>query len=336
MFSSLSDRTYFALSMMLFAAIILVMLFISSLFMNNPWANYDTARFYAMAQGIVNGATPYLDYQDPKPPLIYFTLTVPILLGQKVLGGLLLVGACNLVSAALVMVIAKDLYGRFSGFLAGLLFTVNIGFAQGYFVLTEPFAITFVLLATYLVMKKKHYLVSGLLTGIAIGFKQYALLTVPFLLYLLNRDGQFKRVPPFIVGVLVPLVVIFGVILVVYGSQALNASLYWSFGVAGEYVTEKDMGNVTSYRTTDPLMIAANIGMSASVFTSLAILALAGLVWDRRLKPIEEYMLLSAIGFTLTLLVRQYLHYWVLALPFYAIMCARLFRNSEITTRTSF
>jgi hypothetical protein len=38
----------------------------------------------------------------------------------------------------------------------------------------------------------------------------------------------------------------------------------------------------------------------------------------------------------LTQLIRQYLHYWVLALPFYAILCARTFRNSDSTSDASF
>jgi uncharacterized membrane protein len=328
---NVSDRTYFVLAVLLFGAIVFTIVFASSLFMTSAWTTYDTGRFYAMAEVIVNGATPYLDYQDPKPPLIFFTLALPIVLGQKFLGGLALVGACNLVSAVIVMKIAWELYGRFSGFLAGLLFTVNVAFAQGYFVLTEPFAITFVLLATYFALcgRNRHYLLAGLSLGIAIGFKQYALLAVPLLLFALSRNKALDRAPLLIAGIFLPLVVMFGYILIVYGSQAFAASLYWSFGVAGTYLTDKNVGEVTSYRTTDPLMLAANIAMAACMFTTIMIFAAAGLVRDRRLTVTEQYFLLSAAGFALTILVRQYLHYWVLALPFFAILCARQFRDDR-------
>ena len=314
-----------------FALIILVMLFASSLFMASQWATYDTARFYEMAKVIVSGATPYLDYQDPKPPLIFFTLALPELLGQEFLGGLLLVGLCNIVSAAVVFKIGWELYGRLAGLIAGLLFVLNIGWAQGYFVMTEPFTVTFVLLATYFAFcgRERHYFAAGLCAGAAIGFKQYALITVPLLVLGLYLNKDLKRVPALLAGVLVPLLVVFGAILVIYGAQALNASLYWSFGVAGSYIGEKEVEGVTSYRTGDPLMWAANIAMATSMFTSVIIVGLAGALRDRKLSTVEIYFLASGVCFALTILIRQYLHYWVLALPFFALMCARLFRDDR-------
>jgi len=331
LFPALSDRAFLAGGMVLFGLIILVLLFASSLFMNSEWATYDTGRFYAMAEVIVNGAVPYLDYEDPKPPLIFFVLALPVILGQKFLGGLLLVGLCNLISAFVVMKIGWELYGRSAGLLAGVLFTMNIGWAQGYFVMTEPFAVVFVLLASYFALcgKNRHYFLAGLCVGIAVGFKQYALLAVPLLLLVMYLDKSLRKAPAFLAGVLLPLLVIFGIILVIYGSQALNASLYWSFGVAGSYIGEKDAGGVSSYRTSDPLMWAANIAMATSMFTSVVIIGFASAFKDRKLGTAETYFLLSAAGFALTILIRQYLHYWVLALPFFALLCARLFKKDR-------
>ncbi len=328
---NISDRWYLIGCIVLFALFIGLVVGVSSIFMKNPWGNYDTARFYAMAEVIVRGATPYLDFEDPKPPLIFFTLAVPTLLGYEFLGGLLLVGACNLISAVVVLKMGWQLYGRFAGFIAGLLFTVNIAFAQGYFILTEPFTITFILLATYLVgfTPKRHYLWAGILLGIAIGFKQFALLSVPLLLFLTWRNGDLKKAPALMVGVLIPLILMFGAIFLHYGIDAGIASLNWSFGVSATYLTQENMGNVTSYRTTDPLMLTANLAMAASMFTSLVVIALAGVAKDRRLDALEQYFLLSAAGFALTILIRQYLHYWVLALPFFALLCSRLFRNDR-------
>jgi 4-amino-4-deoxy-L-arabinose transferase-like glycosyltransferase len=331
LFPGLSDEAYFAGAIALFGLIILVMLFASSLFMNSQWATYDTARFYEMARVIVNGATPYLDYQDPKPPLIFFTLALPVLLGQEFLGGLLLVGFCNLISAAVVMKIGWELYGRFAGLIGGLLFVLNIGWAQGFFVMTEPFAVTFVLLASYFAFcgRERHYFAAGLCAGIAIGFKQYALITVPLLLLALYLNKELKRVPALLAGVLLPLAVIFGAILIIYGAQAMNASLYWSFGVAGSYIGEREVDGVTSYSTSDPLMWAANIAMATSMFTSIIVIGLSSIFRDRKLSTTEVYFLTSGICFALTILIRQYLHYWVLALPFFALICARLFRDDR-------
>lgn len=327
----ISDRAFFGIALMFFAAIIFVLVAVSSVFMSNAWASYDMQRFYAMAQVIVNGATPYLDYQDPKPPLLYFTLTIPIILGQKLLGGLLLVGICDLVSAMLVMVMAWKLYGRFSGFLAGFLFTANIAWAQGYFVLTEPFALMFILLATYLVVFTKwdkKYILAGLLSGVAIGFKQYALLIIPLLIFYMYRKGELKKAPGFIAGALLPLLVIFAAIFLVYGAHAFTASLYWSFGIAGSYLTQTEVDGVPSYLPNNPLIIVANLVLAMSIFTSLLIFALASFLHDRPVTPLEEYFFLMAVAFSGTILIRQYLHYWILALPFIALLCARPFRDS--------
>lgn len=325
----ISDRAYFLASALLFAVVIFGLVFITSTLLSSEWATYDMQRFYAMAQVIVNGATPYLDYQDPKPPLIFFTLAIPTLLEQKVLGGLLLVGACNFVSAILIMAMGWKLYGRFSGMLAGLLFSLNIAWAQGYFVLTEPFALTFILLSTYVLVftdNKWKYLLSGVCAGIGIGFKQYALILIPLLLFYMLRKKELNKAPWLVAGILIPLIIMFGAIFLHYGMSAGAASLYWSFGVADSYVTEADMGSVSSYKASDPLILAANILMAVTVFTSLLLFAAANVVRDRPLTPYDEYFLLAAVLFSGTISIRQYLHYWILALPFIVLLCARQFR----------
>jgi hypothetical protein len=327
----ISDRAYFVGSAALFAIVIFGLAFITSTLLSSEWATYDMQRFYAMAQVVVDGATPYLDYQDPKPPLIFFTLAIPTLLGQKVLGGLLLVGASNFISALLIMAMAWKLYGRFSGMLAGLLFTLNVAWAQGYFVLTEPFALTFILLSTYVLVftdSRWKYFLSGLSAGVGIGFKQYALLLIPLLLFFMLRKNEVKRAPELLAGIIIPLAIMFGAIFLAYGPGAGAASLYWSYGVAGEYMTESDMGGVTSYRATDPLVLAANIILAVTIFTSLLLFAVANVVRDRPLTPFDEYFALAALLFAGTILIRQYLHYWILALPFIVLLCARQFRDN--------
>lgn len=328
----LSDRSYFGIAVLLFATIIFALVAISSLFMSSDWTTLDMQRFLAMAEVIVNGAAPYLNAPDPKPPLIYFTLAVPVILGQEVLGGLILVGLCDLISAILIMLIAWKLYGRFAGFLAGLLFTANIAWAQGYFVFTEPFALAFILLSTYVLIFTewdKKYILGGIFAGIAIGFKQYALLLIPLLLYYMYRNGELKKAPGLIAGVLLPLLVIFGAIFIVYGIQAGLASLHWSFGIAGTYMTQSDIDGVSSYRPDNPLILAANLVLAVSVFTSLLIFAFASFIHDRPITPLEEYIFLAALAFSGTILIRQYLHYWILALPFIALLCARPFRDRK-------
>ncbi|HMK47699.1 MAG TPA: glycosyltransferase family 39 protein [Methanocella sp.] len=326
--SGVSDRTFFVCSIALFIIVILAMLYISSLFMHMDSAIYDTGRFYAMAKVIAGGAIPYIDYQDPKPPLIFFILTLPVLLGQQFLGGLFLVGMCNLISAILIMIIAREYYNRAVGLLAALLFLVNMGWAQGYFVMTEPFTILFILMATYFVLcgKNKHYKLSGLCAGIAIGFKQYALLTVPLLLMTIDSTDKTKNAVEFLIGVLIPLIAIFSSIFFIYGAQAMDASLYWSFGVAGPYIVDTTGDKVIGTRS-DLFELAVNIIIAVMILVSL-IIGLTRYGENLRRSPVERYLLFSAICFALTLVIRQYLHYWALAIPFLAILWAGWLYNT--------
>jgi hypothetical protein len=319
---SVSDRDFFIGSAIVFLVIILAMIYISSFFMNNASATYDTGRFYSMAKVIVSGSTPYIAYQDPKPPLIFFTLTLPILLGQQFLGGIALVGLCNLASAILIMMIAWRLYGRVSGLVAGILFTLNITWAQGYFVMTEPFTILFLLIATYLVLcDKNRYFIAGASAGIAIGFKQYALISVPLLLLFMYLNREIQKAPAFITGITIPLIAMFSVIFLVYGVQALDASMYWSFGVAGPYITGQSINGVISSEATNWLELVVNIFVAICILVSTS-LAVVSFIKYRRMKAMEIYLLLSSVCFSLTLIIRQYLHYWLLALPFLAIFWA--------------
>jgi 4-amino-4-deoxy-L-arabinose transferase-like glycosyltransferase len=68
-------------------------------------------------------------------------------------GGLFLVAVANAVSAAVILAIGWRLYDRGAGLLAGLLFTPNAVWAEGYFVLTEPFEVAFTLLSLYFLLE---------------------------------------------------------------------------------------------------------------------------------------------------------------------------------------
>ncbi|HEY3273417.1 MAG TPA: hypothetical protein VGJ92_06630, partial [Methanocella sp.] len=156
-----------------------------------------------------------------------------------------------------------------------------------------------------------------------------ALISVPLLMIGMYLNKELRHLPAFVAGVLLPLAIIFGAILAVYGSEAFDASIYWSFGIGISYIGENNVDGVTNYRTGDPLMWAANIAMATSMFTSIIIIGLASAARDRKLSAVELYFLASGVCFALTILIRAYLHYWVLALPFFALLCARLFRDER-------
>ncbi|WP_174591650.1 hypothetical protein [Methanocella conradii] len=322
-----SDSAFLALSVIAYAIVSLLLALMAAWFLQNIWMIGDTKLFYRMAGVIISGGTPYVDFKDPKPPLIFFALALPALLGQQLYGGLLLVGTCNFLSALVAMCMGWKLYGRFQGFTAGLLLLVNMALAEGFFILTEPFALLFILLSVYALLFMKNELLSGISAGIAIGFKQYALLLIPLAFFTFYRRGELRKASLLIAGIALPLLIVYGAIFLAYGPIACASSLYWSFDVADAYVTSSYLGDVPAYRAEDPLVALANLGLSAGMFIMLLAVAAASLLLDRPLSTHDEFFALSGAAFLSTLAIRQYLHYWALALPFIILLCVRSYRK---------
>ncbi len=325
----LSDGAFFVLAAFAYGVAAFALAACAAWFLQNIWLIGDTKLFYKMAEVILSGGVPYVDFRDPKPPLIFFALTLPAALGQQLYGGLLLVCMCNFLSALVVMRIGWRLYGRLPGLVAGLLLLPNLAMAEGFFILTEPFALLFVLLSIYALLFLKNELLSGIFAGVAIGFKQYALLLVPLLLFSMLGRKELRRAPKLLAGVALPLLIIYGALFLAYGPGAGASSLYWSFGVADEYLNSSYLGDIPAYRTEDPLMGLANLGLSSGLFIVLLVVAAAGVLLDRPLSPHDELFVLSAAAFLATLAIRQYLHYWALALPFIILLCVRPYRERE-------
>jgi hypothetical protein len=324
----LSDNGYFWAAAMIYGAVLLAFLALLVL-MGYSYAKYDAGRFYEMADVILKGGTPYVDFKDPKPPLIFFTLVPLSAMGAQLTGGYGLVGLCNLASALLIFKTGWRLYGRLPGLLAGLLFVVNLPWIEGVFIFTEPFSLLFLLASAYVLLfwdARHKYLLAGACAGIAIGFKQYALLAIPLTLLLLYLKGELKGLIAFMAGLLLVLAVIFGAFNIAYGPAACQAALYWSFGVAGDYVTQDYVGGeVTAWKPNGTSEIAANLIYVIIPVLSLLVYSLASFLRGGRGEA-EYFFFASGLAYAGTLLIRPYFHYLLLALPFAALLCASAFR----------
>ncbi|MGA9139047.1 MAG: glycosyltransferase 87 family protein [Methanocella sp.] len=321
--AKLSDRMFFWAAVAVLGAIVAVLTFASLYFLQHVYMLGDISYFYSMVDVILKGGTPYVDYKDSKPPLIYLIFSIPALLGQRITGIELLVGLCNLASAVLVLQIGWKIYGRAAGLLAAVFFAVNLIWAEGYFPLIEPFVVVFMLLAVRELLSdgRHRYLYAGICAGIAIGFKQYALLFLLISLFFLYRRKELKGAPTFLAGAVVPLIVIFGSVFLIYGQAAGWSCLYMSFGFAESYVTQSFTGEVTGYNLSGPLMLLVNVVLGTSLFVMPLLCALLAFARCRRSLAVEYFALLG-IAFAATVVVRPFFHYWALAMPFVALACA--------------
>jgi hypothetical protein len=291
----------------------------------SAWLTFDAERFHAMAEVIISGFKPYIDFVDPKPPLLFFMVSVMDLVAPAGSVDILVMSGVNVLCAILIYWIGRNDYGNISGFSAGLLFLVAAVFVQGYFLFSEQFAVLFLILA-FMLARRDHFLASGLCLGLAMGFKQYAFLAIPGLLFLARAkgSGRIARYAGFLVAAAVVFLCLFGALYLSYGPEATRSAINWTFGIAPSYVTGHIV-EVPAYHPDTVLGFTANL--LASVIMVLPTLLFAGTsIWRRGLRTDDEYAFgLFIVFFLGTLLIRQYLHYWILMLPFLVLLACREF-----------
>jgi len=306
------------------AALIAVLMYLVS-GSGSAWLTFDADRFHAMAEVIIGGFKPYIDFVDPKPPLLFFMVSAMDLLAPAGSVDILVMSGVNVLCAILIYWIGRNDYGNISGFSAGLLFLVAAVFIQGYFLFSEQFAVLFLILA-FMLGRRDHFAASGLCLGLAMGFKQYAFLAIPPLLFLARVRGSERwiRYAEFLVPAVGVFFSLFGALYLYYGPEATSSAINWTFGIAPSYVTGH-LVEVPAYQPDNVLGFTANL--LGSVMMVLPTLLFAGTsVWRRGLRTDDEYAFgLFIVFFLVTLLIRQYLHYWILMLPFLVLLACREF-----------
>jgi len=291
------------------------------------WAGVDADRFHQMARMIINGFAPYVSFSDPKPPLLYFVVAAMDLTRPAGLLDIPVITAINIACALLIFYIGNKDYGYISGFSAGFLYLVVAAFTQGYFLFSEQFAVMFLLLA-FIAARKSQYVFAGICIGLAFGFKQYAILGLIPLLCLMWMQGDrrihYLVVPAFLVGLSS-----FVVLLAAYGNDTIVGALYWTFGVAPAYIGGQPIAEIPSYQTNN--LFSYSINLISSIFIVLPVVLFSGASVIRRglRSPSERAILIFIIVLSGTLLIRQYLHYWILLLPFLVLLACREFADEK-------
>jgi hypothetical protein len=291
------------------------------------WAGIDAERFHYMARMIINGFAPYVSFVDPKPPLVFFVVAAMDFAGTPGFLDIPVITGINILCALLVFYIGNKDYGYIAGFFAGGFYLIVAVFVQGYFLFSEQFAVLFLLLA-FIFARKREYLLAGIFIGLAFGFKQYAILGMVPLLYLMRAQGD-RRYYHLVVPAAVVIVVPFAALLFWYGNTTFMSAINWTFCVVPAYVSGQTIADIPNYHTSDLFSYA--LALTSSIFVMLpAVLFSAASVLRRGLRtPSEWAVFLFAILFFGTLFVRQYLHYWILVLPFLALLACREFADDD-------
>lgn len=291
------------------------------------WAGADADRFHEMARIIINGFTPYVSYIDPKPPLLFFVVSGMDLVQPPGLLDLPVITSINIICALLIFYIGNKDYGYISGFSAGMLFLIVAAFTQGYLLFSEQFAVLFLLLS-FIAAQRSQYVYAGICIGLAFGFKQYAILGLIPLMYMMWTQGN-RRLHYLIIPAIATGLLSFIVVLLLYGSSTMISALYWTFGIAPAYVSGQTIVQIPSYQTNNQFSYA--LYLISSVFVVLPVVLFTGAsIFRRGLRSCSEWTIFFfSIILSITLFIRQYLHYWLLILPFLVLLACREFEDEK-------
>jgi hypothetical protein len=291
------------------------------------WAGVDAERFHQMARMIINGFTPYVSFVDPKPPLLFFVVSAMDLVEPPGTLDMPVIAGINALCAFLIYTIGRTDYGNISGFSAGCLYLVVAAFTQGYFLFSEQFAVLFLLLA-FISVRNSHYVPAGICLGLAFGFKQYAILGLIPLLYLMRAQGK-NRYPHLVIPAAVVIISSFFVLLFVYGNESMMSALYWTFGVAPAYVGGQPIADIPNYYAENQFSYAMCLISSIFIVLPVVLFSAASILQRGLRSPSEWTLFLFVVLLSATLLIRQYLHYWILVLPFLLLLACREFADTK-------
>lgn len=161
-------------------------------FLQEPLERDEGAYAY-IAQRLPAGELPYRDSFDHKPPAIYFTYALIFrFFGESILSIRIFTMAISLLSTLLIFAIGLWFWGSGGGLLSAFLYALFSGgpYMQGTSANTETFMLLPMLLAFYLFIlgsrknkwDKLCLFAAGLFSGLAVMFKQVALLNFAVLL----------------------------------------------------------------------------------------------------------------------------------------------------------
>lgn len=301
---------------------------------SNAWHGVDAERFHQMARLIIDGASPYVHFTDPKPPLLFFVVALMDWIGAST-GSLDLpvMTGIYVLCAFLIFHIGNSDYGVITGYTSGLLFLTAGTLVQGYLLFSEPFALLFLLLA-FLLIRERWLIAAGVCIGLAIGFKQYALIGIVPLVYYLWAQGD-TRYHRLLVPALVAVILPFLATSLLYGYDVTLSALSWTFGIGPAYVMGQTIADIPNYRANGLFSFAVNLIASVTMVFPTLILAIVSVIRRGLRSPSEWMIALFALMLGGTIFIRQYLHYWILILPFLVLLVCREFADEAHDTQDS-
>lgn len=290
----------------------------------------DEGVFLTIANQINKGFLPYADYFDHKPPGIYYFFALVIgVVGNSLLFARLAIALINLATVYLLFKIGSKFLTEFQRYYLLLIFGILCILYQGFYVLTEPLMVFFLVFSFFVLIKifeKTSNLlvfICGILIGIATIFKQPAILNAVatgFVIYYLPgykvKQKKLLILLVFFTGLIVP----WTFPLIYFGSE----------GIIVDSINQIFIINITSYNPDNFYTYLKELPfLILPVLTFLPLLGLAAKNLFTRFKNdtkvgdrivfLSFVMIIAGIP---AVFFRPYHHYWLQIVPFIALIIA--------------
>lgn len=266
------------------------------------------------SQAILNGKIMYLDFIDHKPPGIYYLFALFLEFWNSVWMIKFSLIIFNMGSSCIVYLIAKKLWDKYTGMIAGIFYITGLIVYNGYIVIIEPYMSFFILSAilVYINFREskelKYLFLSGILVGIATLIKQPAL----FILFGLILNTKIRNSFYLLLGFLIPII---STISYFYLNGSMLNLIYSIFYLNADFYKLSGIGMFLYY----------NILSNFTVFPLLWVLTLYGITMysNNNIKLLATLLIFSFVP----VLIGHGATYYIGILPFasliatYSIKC---------------
>ena len=196
----------------------------------------DVVEVYSpMAHGVLAGGDLYIVHWDNRPPMFQFLNIGAAATGEYTLAFYLAIGVANAVTAVLIWKLTSRHYVRSVAIVAGILYMFALPVVEGRMIDARLFSNVFILCG--FLLSSPAY--SGISIAIAGLFHQYAVFSIPIVVFYHNNNGiknSVSWVIKFCVAGLATVGISYGIVGAIWGIDSLSHAIRYTFFGSARYV----------------------------------------------------------------------------------------------------
>lgn len=290
-----------------------VFLYFRFLYVSEPAGN-DESLYYYMGNKVWDFGKPYYDYYEMKPPMLFFSYALAVLVAGYTVEGMHLAGiAVSALTALFIFFTLRRKYSLSTALLSTSIWLLfySSPMVYGTYLMSEHFVGLFASIGSFAILFKplnvRNIFIAGIMMAAALLVKQSALVFFPAFVYLISRDDNKWKNFLIFGGAVLGFVAVNFLVILLFGS--IEDARYWLFQFPKEYVSTTGIE-----QGIDNLIMFANGIFRVdfifwAIFLATTITVLVN--WKKRESKFALLLLLGAMASLLPGL-RFYPQYWIL------------------------